>query len=71
MVKNYKLLREVELKIEATRHLTPKESLKIMNDMYEFAMKFKQGEHLKQISTHAESLINLVTKFRLIAEHTS
>ena len=40
MVKNYKLLKEVELKIEATRHLTPKEALSIMNDMYEFAMKF-------------------------------
>jgi hypothetical protein len=70
MIKNYKLLKEVELKIEATRHLTPKEALKIMNDMYEFAMKFKQGEQLNKISAHAESLINLVTKFRLIAEHT-
>ena len=70
MIKNYELLQEVELEIEAAHHLTPKESLKIMDDMYEFVLKFSQDESLKQISAHAESLINLMAKFRIIAERT-
>lgn len=68
MIKNYQLLKETEFAIETARHLTPKEALNVMSDMYEFAMKFRRYEAQDEISPHVNTLINLTATFKRIGE---
>ncbi len=68
MIKNYNMVREVELSYQSNNKLSLEERFRVMDEMFLFARKFEKETISPENTPHVRMLVNMAKDFKTIKE---